>query len=267
MFEMNIHAYWLSLTLLITSLELGLGFAISELYSTRSSSIVSIIPCRRTTSSSLHDASDGYDRDPSSPTPEPDARDESNDDTKKKTLSPLAMAAQDWLEDDDDDDELFSYWNRFDEKKSDAKTGDKAKALDIPNFPAVDRSLSTEQLLDQYYDGRGIDKRVENQHKEEIQKALDSATKAKSAKEAVNMLEAVRPWLQSNTKLGGNALLELGEAYEADDNVNEAKTIFESLQSNPQTDIKRRARYLLSESSRAPKKYGDDIWNIFKMMW
>jgi len=255
---MIIHACWLSLTLFIASFELSLGFAINEHYS---SSSIYIIPCRRT-SSSLH-ASDGNDEDLSSPTP--NASDQSNEDKKKIAQSPLAMAAQDWLEDDDDDDELYSYWNRFDEKKSDAKTGEKAKALDIPNFPAVDRSLSTEQLLDQYYEGRGIDKRVENQHKEEIQKALDSATKAKSAKEAVNMLEAVRPWLQSNTKLGGKALLELGEAYEADGNVNEANTIFESLQSNPQTDIKRRARYLLSESSRAPKKYGDDIWNIFKM--
>ena len=254
---MIIHACWLSLTLFIASFELSLGFAINEHYS---SSSIYIIPCRRT-SSSLH-ASDGNDEDLSSPTP--NASDQSNEDKKKIAQSPLAMAAQDWLE-DDDDDELYSYWNRFDEKKSDAKTGERAKALDIPNFPVVDRSLSTEQLLDQYYEGRGIDKRVENQHKEEIQKALDSATKAKSAKEAVNMLEAVRPWLQSNTKLGGKALLELGEAYEADDNVNEAKTIFESLQSNPQTDIKRRARYLLSESSRAPKKYGDDIWNIFKM--
>ena len=100
---MIIHACCFSLTLFIASFELSLGFTINKHCS---SSSICIIPCRRT-SSSLH-ASVGHDEDPSSPTP--NASDQFNEDKKKIVRSPLAMAAQDWLEDDDDDDELYSYW-------------------------------------------------------------------------------------------------------------------------------------------------------------
>jgi hypothetical protein len=163
---------------------------------------VSIHACRGV-SASLR-AADKDDESPSSAAPTGQLKDEIK---TRKAQSPLAMAAQEWLE-DDDEDELFAYWDRFDEKKSDAKMESKSNVFEMSDAPAVDRSLSTDELLDQYYKGRGIDKRVENKHRNEIQKALNAAKMAKSAREAVRFLEEVRPWLQTNTKLGGDALLE-----------------------------------------------------------
>ena len=288
MFEMKVKPYRMPSTIsllfvLASLLEPGLGFSINEecpfkarrtttsplrlgeasiLAPTTPTACVTYIVSTYAYSriSSLLHGSNKDDEHVSSPA----SNDQLKDDIQIcKAQSPLAMAAQDWL--DEEEDELSSYWNRFDENKSDAKKAAKSKVFEIPDVPVVDRSLSTDQLLDQYYEGRGIDKRIENKHRDEIQQALNAAKKAKSAKEAVRILEGVRPWLQTNTKLGGDALLELGEAHEADGNIIEAKTIFDSLQSNQQNSIKKKARYLFSESSRAPKKYGDDIWNMFKM--
>ena len=66
--------------------------------------------------------------------------------------------------------------------------------------------------------------------------------------------------------LAGQHASFLGEAHEADGNFLQAKAIFQALQTNPQNSTKKRARYLSSESSsRTPKKYGDDFWNMLKM--
>lgn len=182
-----------------SSLRVGeastLGHDVPNMCATRT---VSIHACRGV-SASLR-AADKDDESPSSAAPTGQLKDELK---TRKAQSPLAMAAQDWLE-DDDEDELFAYWDRFDEKKSDAKMESKSNVFEMSDAPAVDRSLSTDELLDQYYKGRGIDKRVENKHRNEIQKALNAAKMAKSAREAVRFLEEVRPWLQTNTKLGGD---------------------------------------------------------------
>jgi hypothetical protein len=61
---------------------------------------------------------------------------------KEKTLSPLAMAAADWLE--DEEDELATYWDRFDATKNSGKL-------------SVDNKVQTKQTKEESPSGTTTD--------------------------------------------------------------------------------------------------------------
>ena len=154
---------------------------------------------------------------------------------KTKKLSPLAMAAADWLE--EEEDEWGQYWNKYETSKQNKDTKKSgATSLDSTNaFGTIDVSDSignrtTEELLDDYYETMGIDKKSERYHQKEIESALQYAKSQKKGgtntipsniKTIIQKLEQVRPYLQPNTQLGGQALMELATAYYYDSNLDD----------------------------------------------
>ena len=92
--------------------------------------------------------------------------------------------------------------------------------------------------MDTYFESRGINKAAERERHGEIENSVHAARRATSGEEVVRILEKVCPFLQPNTKLGGGALLELAECYEAKGEPERADEIYYSLKSNPQTDIR-----------------------------
>jgi hypothetical protein len=179
-----------------------------------------------------------------------------------KALSPLAMAAADYLE--EEEDELSQYWNRFDN----AKRGDAAKVDASPTgatevlSKGATSAASTEELLDTYYQSRGIDKAAEKKYRAEIECAVQGARAAASAEEAVRILEKVRQYLQNHTRLGGDALLELAACYEAKKDPGRADEIYAALKSSPHEDIRQLAKRILfnPSSSRPKRRFQKGIW-------
>mmetsp|Transcript_28845 Transcript_28845/g.83696 ORF Transcript_28845/g.83696 Transcript_28845/m.83696 type:complete len:276 (+) Transcript_28845:2-829(+) len=200
--------------------------------------------------------------------------------TAKKPQSRLAMAAADWLE--EEEDELSQYWDRFDAAKAASKGGDvrvtqtAGRAADqttaLPTSSDANTStnnnvaLSTEELLERYHESRGINKEEERKHGRQIEDAVRAAGRASSAKEAIRILDAVRPYLQYNTKLGGTAFLELAQAMEADGDCHAATKVYRELATSPHADIRRQSRELLAQGTdRRPKRqYKRGIWD---MLW
>ncbi len=170
---------------------------------------------RMSTPEKSDDADDGND---SSSMPARDDESFAPVQEETKALSPLAMAAADWLE--EEEDELVLYWDRFDAARS-SRSGNNDEEDDDEGqgrqqiTSQNDEGATTEQLLDRYYQGRGIDKKGGRKHGEQIRKATESAGRASSAEDAVKALEPVRPYLQFNTKAGGNAYFELAQALDA----------------------------------------------------
>mmetsp|Transcript_5197 Transcript_5197/g.7246 ORF Transcript_5197/g.7246 Transcript_5197/m.7246 type:complete len:265 (+) Transcript_5197:45-839(+) len=187
-----------------------------------------------------------------------------NDDERKnvtKPLSPLAMAAADWLE--EEEDELALYWDRYDVAK---KSSSKEQPQSTPPQPLLDTDINTttEERLDRYYESRNIDRGVERQHATQIKHAIETSKKASSADEAIQLLTPIRQYLQYNTKLGGTAYFELAQALDASDQVDEATDIYEKLASSPHVDIRRKSRELLAMgTSRRKRTYSRNVWNWF----
>jgi hypothetical protein len=195
--------------------------------------------------------------------------DNEDDSTTKKSLSPLAMAAADWLE--EEEDELQAYWDRYDVAKisSDQRSQPQPTSPPTNNDNILDNTnderRTTEELLDKYYESRNIDRGVERKYKKEIEDAIEKSNKASSADEAIQALTPIQQYLQYNTKLGGRAYLELAQAYDANDQIDEATKIYEQLASNPHVDIRKRSRELLSMPplSRPKRTYNRNVWNLF----
>jgi hypothetical protein len=183
---------------------------------------------------------------------------------KEKTLSPLAMAAADWLE--DEEDELATYWDRFDATKNsgklsvDNKVQTKQTKEESPSRTTTD---TTEQLLDRYFQRRGIDKAEETKYATQIRKATDAAVKASSAEEAIIVLEPIRQYLQFNTKIGGNAYFEIAQALDANGEDDKASYIYTRLAASPHADIRKKSREILSTSPREKRIYKKNVWNFF----
>merc|ERR1719247_2134369 len=66
-----------------------------------------------------------------------------------------------------------------------------------------------------------------------------------ATKAAVEELEKVRPWLCVTSELGGDVMLELGLAYIANKQDEEAKECFRKLLKNPTREKKRIAQQML----------------------
>jgi tetratricopeptide (TPR) repeat protein len=193
----------------------------------------------------------------------------SDETTETKSMSPLAMAAADWLE--DEEDELSLYWEKFDDAKRDGI--DNKSRLNTATELLVDEKnvspvATTEELLERYYESRGISRETEQKHKQEIKAAVKAARKASSAKEAIRLLEGVKSYLQCNTQLGGDALLELAECYEANDEPEKSLEIYEKVRTNPQSQIRRRVKAIFSNPSSRPKRqFTKGLWNLNWDTW
>ena len=187
-----------------------------------------------------------------------------------KSLSPLAMAAADWLE--EEEDELAMYWDRYDVAK---KNSNSSKEQPLPSTPSQhdqddddDDATTTEERLDRYYQSRNIDRGIEQQHSTQIKQAIEKSKKASSADEAIQHLTPIRQYLQYNTKLGGNAYFELAQALDANSSQeevdDEATDIYEKLACSPHAEIRRKSRELLAMgSSRRKRSYNRNVWNWF----
>ena len=93
-----------------------------------------------------------------------------------KSMSPLAMAAADWLE--DEEDELAAYWDRFDAaKRGDGEIKGSPAASGVSS-PLLDADTTTEERLDSYYESRGIDKAAEATNRRTIESAVEEACAA-----------------------------------------------------------------------------------------
>ena len=191
-----------------------------------------------------------------------------------KPLSPLAMAAQEMLEeaeeeeerqrlasseaqDDKDDDELAAYWERYDDAKREGldraalvdleRSGD--AATDDEPLPA-EKKARTEMLLARYYKKFGIDKAVEDEHRDGIESAMAASKvelEGRHASSALGILRKELPFVQSNSKLGSLFLFQLASAHEHAGEERAAREVYESLVRNhPQKDVRREARDLLS---------------------
>ena len=200
--------------------------------------------------------------------------DTSNDTAEKKpekALSPLAMAAADWLE--EEEDELAMYWDRFDAAKSN-KSAKSESSVDIEeNQRRIQGSTfgtegkTTEELLDRYYESRSIDKGEERKYAKQIRDATEASKRAFSAEEAIRLLEPLQKYLQFNTKVGGNAYFELAQALDANEKEDEATEIYQQLASSPHADIRRKSREVLSKETRPKRVYKTNVWNLFWDKW
>ena len=120
-----------------------------------------------------------------------------DDEGEQKGMSPLAMAAADWLE--EEEDELSKYWERFDDAKRVDRTITSTDAISRPRtFDEQGLTGTTEQLLDSYYRSRGIDKEAETKHRSTIENAVNKASKAASAEEAVRYTQLHEALKQAN---------------------------------------------------------------------
>jgi hypothetical protein len=171
-----------------------------------------------------------------------------DDNNEKKPQSRLARLAEDWLE--EEEDELQLYWERFDEKT-------KEEEPPPATIDDDDESLTTEQRLERYYDRRGINKRCEQGHAQEIKEALDKAQLAATPEQAIAFLEQGQPWLQINSKLGGTALLELAIAlWQRDEIPDEA--LCQELLGN--LHVRRQVQQLLKNDGPPKRRSESSLW-------
>jgi len=186
------------------------------------------------------------------------ASDESSSNAKQ---SRLARLAEDWLE--EEEDELLQYWERFDDKTPKILENDKR------SDDTEEENLTTEQRLERYLDSRGIRRKEEIEHQDEIEAAIEAAKKAETAEEALQALENVQPWLQVHTRLGGLALVEyLVATWQESGNLDE--DLCRALLKNPHDIVVSKIKRLLRREKPPPRqpsfwsglfsKYGNQEW-------
>lgn len=196
--------------------------------------------------------------------------------SKPKAMSRLAIAAADWME--EEEDELFSYWDRFDDAKSNAKQKDRiAKTSTVTSLFTTDTesnllntTISTEERLDRYFKSRGIDKSLEKKHSKDIERAMRYATNsALCPMDAIQELEKVQPYMQIGSNIGGSALLELAYAYQANGDIDEMVTICNMIiENNPLRELRKQAKQLKQEPEKYGKKYErKNFWTSFDSLW
>ena len=171
--------------------------------------------------------------------------------------SRLARLAEDWLM-EEEQDELVSYWQRFDEKTT--TRADPASAAPSSSTTAdesiVQSSLTTEERLERYLDSRGIRRKEEQLHQQEIETAIQLAQKATTPQEALLALEAVQPWLQVYTRLGGLALMEYIIAqWQSDPKwIDQEQELCQALLQNPHEIVVSKMRQLLKRPGPPPRQ-------------
>lgn len=97
---------------------------------------------------------------------------------------------------------------------------------------------------------------MESKYKDKIKDAIQKANNASNASEAVKILQSMRPYMQASTKFGGEALIELARAYNANDEEDDACEIYTILLRNPHLDIRRQVKQMIENPKRFRKEYG-----------
>jgi len=119
----------------------------------------------------------------------------------------------------------------------------------VPSEEEVARKQAeTKAKLDAYRRSIGADIELERAHKDEIDAALVEARQLMrygAAKAAVGELVKVQPYLAVTSPLGAETFLELGMAYVAASQPEEAKLIFNQLLRSPDKKFKKLARQML----------------------
>jgi len=119
----------------------------------------------------------------------------------------------------------------------------------VPSEEEVARKQAeTKAKLEAYRRSIGADIELERAHKDEIDAALVEARQLMrygAAKAAVGELVKVQPYLAVTSPLGAETYLELGMAYVAANQPEEAKLIFNQLLRSPDKKFKKLARQML----------------------
>lgn len=168
--------------------------------------------------------------------------------------SRLARLAEDWLleEEEDPNNEWLSYWERFDEK---IPQSIHEETLQITNTNSnIEKStMTTEERLERYLDSRGIRRKDEVDHQQEIQTAIQLAQTAITADAALRSLEIVQPYLQVHTRLGGLALVEyLTASWQKSGNLDEE--LCRALLENPHDIVVSKVKQLLRRTEPPPRQ-------------
>ena len=125
----------------------------------------------------------------------------------------------------------------------------------VPSEEEVARKQAeTKAKLDAYRRSIGADIELERAHKDEIDAALVEARQLMrygAAKAAVGELVKVQPYLAVTSPLGAETFLELGMAYVAASQPEEAKLIFNQLLRSPDKKFKKLARQMLFQEEVA----------------
>lgn len=106
----------------------------------------------------------------------------------------------------------------------------------------------TMKMLEAYRKSVGVDRELENAHKDEIKEALqlhNDLMGRQRINQAVETLEAITQWTNFKTTLGGEVYLSLALAYEAQGERAKAKKIYSRLQGNDDPNINAKAKQLL----------------------
>jgi len=109
-------------------------------------------------------------------------------------------------------------------------------------------SQTTKERLQAYRQKVGIDVQSEKDHMEEIEEALALSGRAMQRgvyDTAVSILEKVTSYCSSNSKVGGKVFLELAMAYEAAGQTTEAISVFTTLTTSRNEEVKFNAKRLL----------------------
>lgn len=185
------------------------------------------------------------------PFPTPLQKDDNRDQAEGRNT-----AAMDDSDDNDDEDKYkpkVSTWGVFPRPDNISKAfggGRKIQAggIDLNSESAKKRDASVANQLSAYRSARGIDMHKEEENGEAIQNALadaDAAMRTTRPYDAMNVLEAVVPFVSDRSLLGGQVLLALALAYEAVGKRDAARDLYTRLRSSAFTDISSKARQLL----------------------
>jgi len=183
--------------------------------------------------------------------------------SSKRPLSPLAMAAADWLEEEEEDDEWAQYWNRFE----DGKRGDSAtvSTTDVSTSSSThasnttdDRNLSTEERLERYLQSRGIDRQQQSQVEPELQRVLQDCKTQFTAQQVIDTLQQIEPLLSKHTQLGGTLYLEYAMALWKTEQKELALEICRAQRKNPHRDIVRRSKEIAADIVAGKEAPEDD---------
>jgi len=110
-----------------------------------------------------------------------------------------------------------------------------------------EKAKRTKALLDSYRVSMGIDTAVEDKHRDEVMSAIVASRKLIQDSrpfEAVQLLESVKPYMSTKSKLGGELHIELALALEVVGQREAARELYAELRKSPVTEIARKAKQL-----------------------
>ena len=119
--------------------------------------------------------------------------------------------------------------------------------VNLKNESAKQRDAKVAEKLAAYRTARGMDTKQEKEHREEIEKALESAEslmRKTQPYQAINALESVSSYVSPRSRLGGRLLLSLALAYEAVGRREDARKEYSRIRNNPFPEISTNARRL-----------------------